>query len=373
MFRNIGIVVTVLLAVALIISAFGGYYSPERRFAPFFILAVMALPAVLFINASTAVIWLIRKRWLAALIPIAAIAISWQSVRTVFAMHPFMPTLDKVDRSKHDATLKLLTYNVANFGPYDQTNFTPSPAMRYILDQNADVVILQEGTQERDYMKLSQNKAMVAEIKEKYPYRSGRNHDVMVMSKYKYTIIDDISAREQYRYSNNSRSGHFLVIDVQLPGRTVRVIGVHLQSIGLSDDDKAQYVDVTRTGVGGRSELRNVKRNLVDKVVQAAIYRENDVEVVREIVDRTPRDMDLIVCGDFNDTPAASGYLKLRADDLNDAWADAGFGYVNTYHDSRLLFKIDHILYRGRLTPIAIKRDKPKGSDHYPLVALFEL
>lgn len=361
--RRTAVAVTVLVSVAMLVSAYGGYYNPGRRFGSLMMLAAMVMPIMAVVTLVTAIPWLFKRRWLMAAIPVAALLLSWPSLRTVMPLHLFTPSVAKVERD--DNTLKLLTFNTMNFGPYDPSNTRPNESMRYIIDSDADVVLLQEGSQERDYMKLSNTRMMTGELAKRYPYRSGRNHDLIIFSKYPYEAKTVLGSDANQPV--NGRATSFLV---HHPGRDVLLVSVHLRSIGLSENDKDEYARMTRGDVQGKADLKKMKRGMIDKVVASSAERQMECQAIRELLDRT-RDIDVIVAGDFNETPASYNYWTVRGGDMNDAWADAGFGYANTFNDRRLLFKIDHILYRGNLSVVAADVDKAGESDHYPFTAVF--
>ena len=356
---------TVIVALTLLASAYSGHIDPRRWFLYPFL--AIALPGVLAVALLTAVAWAIARKWWLAALPIIATAFSWPSVRTVTPFHPFAPNVNAMERDS--TTFKLITFNVSDFGPYNQKNFMPNPSMRYLLDQEADVVLLQEGSQERDYLKLSQNLSMIDELNAKYPYHSAPRRDLLILSRYPY---DEVTGELNKRLANYSikKGGHIRVYDVHLPSGDVRFINVHLFSIGLDSKDKDEFVGMTnKGGVTRRSEMKHFKRGPLNKVYNAIIYRDREVGILREVVAESPTER-VVVAGDFNDTPASWCYWKARGDDLNDAWADAGFGYVNTFNKHRMWFKIDQMLYRG-VNVEAIQRDRVGDSDHYPLCAVF--
>ena len=61
------------------------------------------------------------------------------------------------------------------------------------------------------------------------------------------------------------------------------------------------------------------------------------------------------------------------ADDLNDAYSETNFGPTFTYNKHLFLFHIDQILYKGDLKALKVERGSIDTSDHYPLLAEFEL
>ena len=136
--------ITVLVAVLLVASAWGGMVNPHNTHV--LPLLTLALPIILVANVVVMVAWLAAMRWRYALISFAAIVLAWLPVRSVFPINLFAG-----DIPQGASSFKVMTFNTMNFGPYDPSNHSPSPSMRYILDQDADFVLLQEGSQERDY------------------------------------------------------------------------------------------------------------------------------------------------------------------------------------------------------------------------------
>ena len=356
------LVITLVVAVAMLVSAWGGLVNPEKsRLLP---LATLAMPFVLMVNVLMAIVWLCLFKWKYALIPIAVIALSWSPVSTVCPMNIFAR-----DISNNDSTFKVMTFNVANFGPYDPKNHNPSKSMRYILDQDPNFVLLQEGSQERTYFALSNVEMMRAEFEKKYPYHSDGWRDLMIFSKYPYTVVPDSAFDRLHEAHGGIYAKAF---DIQLPsGKQLRILNLHLRSIGMGEDDKNLYENITKQGVNvkKRSELRHIKQSLLNKLDRAFKRHAVEANIVRSLVDDSPTN--LIVCGDFNEAPSSYCYRIIRGDDLNDTFQDCGAGLTYTFNDRRLFFKIDHILYRGEMEAVDWYRDKEGDSDHYPQVATF--
>ncbi len=81
---------------------------------------------------------------------------------------------------------------------------------------------------------------------------------------------------------------------------------------------------------------------------------------------------DVIVAGDFNDTPFSRSFRRLlRTSGL--ANAAAGRGYPATFPAAwpPLWIPIDHCLYRGDLRVVTVRSGPDIGADHFPLVATF--
>lgn len=355
------IVITSLMAIALLASAWGGLVHPAKsRILPFM---TLALPLTFVINVVIMLSWLIALRWKISLITLVALLLSYQPLSTVCPMNLFSGNNEK------ENTFKVMTFNVANFGPYNPKNHEPSKSMRYILDQNADFVLLQEGSQERNYLKLSNVEMMSDELVQKYPYHSDGRRDLMIFSKYPYSVVPDSAFDALHEYKGGLYAKAF---DIELPeGHQLRIINVHLRSIGMAEGDKELYADITKGGVrvDKRSELKRIKHSFYNKLTTAFNRHAIEAELIRSIIDNSPENV--ILCGDFNEVPSSYCYRTICGDDMNDTFQDCGVGMTYTFHDRRMYFKIDHILYRGKMQAVDWHRDKEGDSDHYPQIATF--
>lgn len=359
--KAILLIITLIMAVAMLIAAWGGVVDPNK--SSLMPLATLSMPVVLIGNAVVALVWLLMLKWKYALIPLATIAISWSPVSTVCPIN-----LLATDANK-DSTFSVMSFNVANFGPYDPNNHEPSKSMRYILDQDADFVLLQEGSQERNYLALSNVEMMREELERKYPYHSDGYRDLMILSKLPYTVVSDSAFAEAPEHDGAVYAKAF---DIEIGGdKQLRIINIHLHSFGMKEDDKNFYADLTRRGVNvnKRSELERIKTSLLSKLVLAFKLHAQEATVVRSLIDSSPDNV--IVCGDFNDTPSSHCYRIVAGDDLHDTFQDCGSGITWTFNDRRMYFKIDHIMYRGGMQAVDWRRDKAGDSDHYPQVATF--
>lgn len=355
------------MAILLVASAWGGYVNPNTF--SFLSFLTLGLPIILTINFFIMIAWLVVLRWRYALISFAAIVISWGSVRMVFPINVFSSNV----KATPENSLRVMTFNVMNFGPYDPSNHTPSASMRYILDQDADIVLLQEGSQERNYMKLSNIEMMADELEKKYPYHSDGRHDLVILSKYPYIVVNDTilkNAPGSLKSCNPEYLYYARGYDLLLPnGRQLRLVNLHLHSIGLDDNDKDLYMRITKNNIDNEDEFRKIKSSLYNKLAATFKIHAHEAQMVRNFLDKCPNNV--ILCGDFNEAPASYCYRTVRGDDMRDAFVDCGFGFKHTFHDKRMFFKIDHIMYRGNLEAVDWRRDKAGESDHYPQVATF--
>lgn len=343
--------ISIIAAFALLFSAYGGRVDPTVWTLPS--MATLALPIVALVTVALLVLMVLFKQWRAAVVILGALLLSWPTLRLI---SPFTLVSPSPDEEK--TQLSVLTMNVTEFNWQHRDN-KPSKSMRYILDQNADVVVIQEGLVYYSYEQLNSVKPMLKELYEKYPYRKKAFFDVGILSKYPFTDVNSPILKQD-------SLGYFIKAwDVEAPGGDLRVIGMHLSSLRFTGND-SRVIDAMNTPSGRKNRIKSVRRKLDNGFISHA----RQARGLRQLLDETTGDV--VVLGDMNDTPGSFAYRTVCGDDLHDAWADMGFGPTYTFNAHHLYVKIDHILYRGDMKLLSCRRDKEGDSDHYPLVAVFE-
>ncbi len=343
-------IISIIAAFVLLFSAYGGRVNPNIWTLPS--MATLALPVIaLCVLVLLAVLALFRQ-WRSAAVLVGALLLSWPTLRLISPLNLFHPEADP-----DKVQLKVLTMNVTQFNWVDGDK--PNKSMRYILDQNADVVVIQEGLVDFSYEQLEPVKPMLKELYKKYPYRKKAFFDVGILSKYPYTEVKSSAL-------DKDKLNYFIKAwDVQAPGGDVRVVSMHLSSLRFTQNDSKIIESMNKPS----NRKRRVK-SVVRKLDNGFRTHVRQVTAMRKLLDETTGDV--IVMGDMNDTPGSYTYRTLCGDDLLDAWAESGFGPTYTFHAHHLYVKIDHIFYRGNMKLLTCRRDKEGESDHYPLVAVFE-
>lgn len=359
--KNIGILLTWLSGAILIMSAYCGYIDPEYT-AKFAIIG-MLFPLVLVINIGILIFWAVFRKWLLVLLEVVFIIICYVPIIT------FFPVNFKHSRYEYsDSTFKVLTYNVMNFDDLDtlkQRGYNRT--LRYILDKNADIVILQEASAKIKMDELNLIRSLMPELNKKYPYRERRLRDLVILSKYPYRIHNDnITSNEPYKS---------ISYKIDIAGKQLYVIDVHLESIKLTESDKILYRDITdiykSTEKINEQTVNDVKSNLLSKLATAFRKRAVQAEDLKNYINSLGN-ANVIICGDFNDTPSSYSYRTILGNDMNDAYKDCALGPTITFHTNRFYFRIDHVLYKGDFEAIYIERGDLKSSDHYPLLTTFK-
>jgi endonuclease/exonuclease/phosphatase family metal-dependent hydrolase len=167
----------------------------------------------------------------------------------------------------------------------------------------------------------------------------------------------------------NTRSNNICIYtDLLIAGDTVRVYNMHLQSISFSKREY-QFIADIQNQEDAKDELENSK-SILRRLKRAFIMRAEQAEKVSAHI-RQCR-YKVIVCGDFNDTPASYTY-HLLSEHLKDAFVEKGKGFGITYAGKFPQFRIDYILHDKRIRCHQFVRHDETFTDHYPITAYLEL
>ncbi len=347
-----------MAGAALVLTAYAGEFSPaERPLMGVLVLGVpLALAAVVCLLIVDFVWW--RKT---ALVPIAAIVASWP---TVWSVCPLNVGTGIPAGTPTQRVFTLLTYNVLtlcdNTGAYAGD---VNPTLSYILEQDADVVCLQELSVLNLNKRLKITQPQLDSLHARYPYIILSGTAVAILSKYPIENLH-LDSNSGVKGSRCDMGGY--VLDIE--GHRLALFNVHLQSFKLTKDDKAAYNELTH--LRHEEEIKELGHTLVGKIKTAAWRRAAQAQMLCRYIDYYGGE-NVIVAGDFNDGPGCYTLRQLADLGMREVWPEVGFGPTWTYNENRMYFRIDHILWRGRLRPAGIRRGSGRWSDHYPLIATF--
>lgn len=355
---RLGLLLTVLLGMALVVSAYGGYVDPRISTKPSVL--TLALPYLALSVAAVAVIWLLLRQWRSLAVAVLCIAVSWPSICVVCPLHLFPP---KVKPDEELLKFKVMTFN-AKYFIYNEEEYWQNDnlAFDYLLDCDADIVMIQEGNVGHYLQQMPSVKDKYDKLKSKYPYRTDDDiHNFSMLSRYPLEYVDKTLGSDSLECA--------VYYKLKVKGRELYVANLHLQSLHLNDGDKELYLEYTsphnmKDKIAKREEF---KASVWAKLSAAFKLRADQADMVRARLSELGENV--IVCGDFNDTPCSYAYRTIRGDDFADAYQDCGYGPEITYHENRFFFKIDQILYRGDMRAVNVERPSMKISDHYPMIA----
>lgn len=351
--------VNVAVSAAVIISGYGGTVSPDISVIPS--MALMVFPLCVAAAVALIAIDLLTKRRL-ALIPAVAVALCAGPLWNFCPIHLSSPEIPDGHRQ-----LRILSYNVYGMVDYAKQEAgipyrkdSVRSTLSYIIADNPDIAFLQESSL------LSQMKFQFPlqydSLARMYPYRVDTKTAHVILSKFPFDTIAVTQPRSQ--------SASVLCARFDIDGFQLTAMSVHLQSIGLSTDDKELYTEMSEGHA--RHNLRRARNQLLPKLAHAFRQRASQARLIRHEIDSL-KPANMIVVGDFNDISGCYAMRVIEGSDMTDVYSHVGCGPLITYHAHRFYFHIDHVLYGGDLTPLSFHRGSLRSSDHYPVTATFAI
>lgn len=353
--------INIVVCIGLISSAWVGTLNPAHW--PRLAILSMTFPfwAVCTVMMLVADFFLSRK-WCIGIAVATAI-----SLPMFFVVFPLNIERGDVPKRLNNDSWSLLTYNTVDF--LDLTGKYPggiNPTIQYILGQNTDVVVLQETDFISAHAPFHITEAQIDTLRLRYPYIF-IGTDVTLLSRFDAEEIK-VKGMDRQGRAGQGRFGAWLL---DIHNRKVLIVGVHLKSIGLTGEDKELYREITQgRGVTKRSDIREIKSELIGKLGAANAVRSEQTMRIVNLIDSLGVD-DVVVCGDFNDTPGCYSLYLLGKTGLREVYPLVGNGYMATYNRNRFYFEIDHVLVRGHYRPWSLRCGDLNSSDHYPLTVTF--
>jgi endonuclease/exonuclease/phosphatase family metal-dependent hydrolase len=340
--------------LALLLAYFATHFPPKS--IGYLSLFGLAYPASLLLNFGFIVYWLFKKPKY-ALVSAFAIVIGLNHFTDFFQISLGKPETTKVNH------MKVLTYNVRNFGLYSAEGKKEIRNKIFdVLDrENADLVCFQEffHSDKKGYFTTRDSLLKFLPTKyyhERYTHAmKGQNYfGVALFSK--YPIVN-----KGFVPFENDPNNFCIYADLKVEGDTIRVYDAHLQSIRFKPEDYA-FVDQNRN----EEELDQGSKRIARRLKLAFQKRQLQVDRVVQSIADSPHPV--ILCGDFNDPPVSYTY-EAFTDLLEDSFCEAGSGIGNTYIGVFPSFRIDYILHSKELEAIEYKTLDEKLSDHHAVVA----
>ena len=169
-----------------------------------------------------------------------------------------------------------------------------------------------------------------------------------------YPILQ--SGREPFELPNG-----ILWADIKVGNDTVRIINVHLHSMGI------------RLGNVLRKEEMNVVKKETRGVLSALrtgfVERNKQLTKLQKHIQESPHPV--IVTGDFNDTPYGAVYERMRRL-LPNSFEEEGHGFGFTYNHIPNFIRIDNQFHDPRLPVLNFETiNYVTDSDHYPIMGTY--
>jgi endonuclease/exonuclease/phosphatase family metal-dependent hydrolase len=345
------------IAIACLLLSYLAPYVSPRVFWPMAFFGI-AYPVLLLINLLFVAYWLIRWR-MRFLYSFCVVLLGIQILNGYVQFNP----QSKADAGKNSKyKLKVMSFNTKLFDLYNWTHNleTRSKIFDLLKMESPDIICMQEfynsdkGTFRNLDTLVKLQKAKYSHCEYTVTLRKTDHWGMATFSSYPIVNRGHIDF-------NVSGNNSCIYTDIKIGEDTLRVYNMHLQSMHFSNSDykfMEEFFDTKDVNEleGSRTILRRLKWAFRRRAGQADIISEH----VRNC--RYP----VLLCGDFNDTPASYTYHTLSRG-LKDAFLESGNGFGRTYYGKFPSFRIDYILHNASIPAWDFRTIVTDLSDHYPI------
>lgn len=353
----------ILIIVGLVVSGYSGIINPVSH--PYLCLAGYAFPVFMYANAAFVVVWLLsRIRYV--IVPLAGFLAAYSPMNIYcpmnFSANDYEDDMaDNLDARK-DSILKVLSYNILAFNTTEAPEGQPNPILEYIADSYADIICVQE------YSYISGQDSLISILEDRYHYTDtihsdgvNRGCDIIGI----YSRFPIISKAHIPIHTKGNTLGVFLL---NINGDTVHVINAHLETVGMSVEQKEQFEQLVH-GNRERDAMKSDSKMIVSKLAASTAMRAPQADAINDYIRRHHGER-IIFCGDINDHPLS--YVRNTiAERLTDCFEVSGMGMGHTMHYNSMYVRIDNIMCSEHYEPLTCKVDKSVNlSDHFPIYCL---
>lgn len=342
--RNSVLFVNFVVILGLIVSYLSVYIRPDKYWIP--ALFGLAYPFLLFGNIAFMVFWLVFKR-----------KFSLFSLMAVLAGLGFIGRFFQFSgRSSDSSDIKVLSYNVRHFTGGDDKGarkLNSEDFVSFFAEQKADIICLQESRlRKNNIFNLAETVSKLENIKHYQFASSSSTFGSVTMTRFPIADMGEI----RFQGTRNIT----IYTDVKVGNDTIRIYNVHLQSYHIDRSNYAMLESVDTEEEKRKEAAKVLLKQMRDGWKMRAIQ----VETIRKHMDESP--YPVIVCGDFNDSPASYSYQTLRKN-MEDAFVGAGKGVGRTYVGDLPSFRIDYILHSQSMKAYNFETIDLPYSDHLPV------
>nr|WP_282189244.1 endonuclease/exonuclease/phosphatase family protein [Maribellus sp. YY47] len=306
----------------------------------------LAYPFFLFGNIAFIVFWLVFKKRF-ALFSLLAILLGFGFLGRFYQFS---------GASSESSDIKVLSYNVRHFTGGDDKSarkLNAADFVSFFAEQKADIICLQESRLRRNNVfNLAETVSKLENIKHYQFASSSSTFGSVTMTRFPIVDMGEIRFEGTRNIS--------IYTDVKVETDTIRIYNIHLQSYHIDRHNYAM-LEAADTEEEMRKEAAKV---LLKQMRDGWKMRAVQVEAIRKHMDESP--YPVIVCGDFNDSPASYSYQTLSKG-MEDAFINSGKGVGRTYVGDLPSFRIDYILYSNSMKAYNFETIDLPYSDHLPV------
>lgn len=346
----------IISAICLFFSYCAHFVNPNN----FIYISFFGLGFYLFlsINIAFVIFWLFFRKS-NMLISLFVILLCWNRITANIQFNK-----SKIPENSKEL-LKVMTYNIRFFNYYHWENLsnikTTDNILNLISNESPDIICFQEFFSDNSkYFNLKKINSKYPAAKFHYIKSYWNNKDffsMAIFSKYKIINSNNIFVSDKIR-------NFCIYSDILYKKDTIRIINIHLQSIRLDTSDY-NFLTKIKDKTNENKYLIQGSKKLIWKLKAGFQKRARESEIISLVIKNSP--YPVIVCGDFNDTPASYAYNKISKN-LSDSYIEKGYGIPKTCLKNFLFSRIDYILFSNYFKSVYYKVIKKKYSDHYPVI-----
>ena len=348
-YKEIIAVISWVTVIFLWISAASVFIPPTscRYFCilglgfPFFLAVVVAMLLISLLLAF-------KKSW----IPMLGLVGCFFSIRDYCPVNiPSAPPKD---------ALKIMSYNTLGFATSTKDSVKEEGILNYINQNDNDLFCFQEGG--CTPQKLLHERVL-PKLKKTMRYNDTiKLHDGVIGCCSKYRIVKKEKLCEAESSANGAGVFHVLLGEKD----TLRLVNCHLQSMGLNQDERNNYHNIVKNMKD--KEIEEHSRLLLSKISKASVPRSLQADIVARYIERNSG-KNIVVCGDFNDTPISYTHHRIHSTGLTDMYSATSNGIGRSFNRDAIFVRIDHMFCSDHWKPYSCRIDNTtNASDHYPII-----
>ncbi len=346
-----------LAAFALLLSVLAQFINP----AAFWFLSFfgLAFPILVIINGIFVSYWVIIPKW-NVLISLLIISIAIPTIRKFWVFNKPV----KVSETSTNA-IKVMSYNVQIFDLYNWTKNkeTRNQIFELLNQQKPDILCIQEYYTSESIGGYNNTDTLLDFLSAKYEHTEFtttlRSEDHWGIATFtKYPIV-----RKGKIVFNTKSNNICIYTDMLINTDTVRVYNLHFQSVLFGKKEYKFLNDLSQKKFETENKFEK-STGLLLRLKIAFEKRALQAEIVLKHIASCK--YPIILCGDFNDTPASYVYHKMNAK-LMDSFTESGNGIGKTFNGNLPALKIDYIFHDSAFVSQNSKIVYKKLSDHNPI------
>jgi endonuclease/exonuclease/phosphatase family metal-dependent hydrolase len=273
------------------------------------------------------------------------------------------------NKDMNGRTFRVLSYNMNSGSDYREiaVDFTGANASidigEWIINQEAEIQCYQE------FVSLKYNQSDLIEGLKVKGYNTYFSHDSVEAKRQRFVVGTIITSkypiiRAGDIFASDNGFNRISYADVKIDSDTLRVVNVHLESMGLKDYHPA-YASDFQSG-------KEVTKVLFSKLKEGVFERSEQIKILAKFIESSPH---AVICvGDFNELPYSYSYQFMRKR-LKNSFEQVGKGFGFTYNGNTLrVLRIDNQFYSKGIEAVNFcTLNEVTFTDHFPIEGTYKI